>query len=97
MVAGGRADLFLHPAPILRVLVNWLNLEDALVQLDDVAGEMPFYLLLNIRDRPDVLSASQQLGAALLRLQNDGQWQKMLTKSEQRAIARCLKGGQTSC
>jgi len=67
------------------------------VQLDDVAGEMPFYLLLNIRDRPDVLSASQQLGAALLRLQNDGQWQKMLTKSEQRAIARCLKGGQTSC
>jgi len=79
------------------VLVNWLNLEDALVQLDDVAGEMPFYLLLNIRDRPDVLSASQQLGAALLRLQNDGQWQKMLTKSEQRAIARCLKGGQTSC
>ena len=79
------------------MLVNWLNLEDALVQLDDVAGEMPFYLLLNIRDRPDVLSASQQLGAALLRLQNDGQWQKMLTKSEQRAIARCLKGGQTSC
>ncbi|MBT5463962.1 MAG: hypothetical protein HOK39_08570, partial [Gammaproteobacteria bacterium] len=89
--------LFLHPAPIFKVLVNWLNLEDALVQLDDVAGEMPFYLLLNIRDRPDVLSASQQLGAALLRLQNDGQWQKMLTKSEQRAIARCLKGGQTSC
>ena len=97
MVAGGRADLFLHPAPIFKVLVNWLNLEDTLVQLDDVAGEMPFYLLLNIRDRPDVLSASQQLGAALLRLQNDGQWQKMLTKSEQRAIARCLKGGQTSC
>ena len=97
MVAGGRADLFVHPAPIFKVLVNWLNLEDVLMQRDEIAGEMPFYLLMSTRNRPQVSAESEQLGAALLRLQRAGQWQKMLQESEQRAIARCLKDGQTTC
>ena len=97
MVAGGRADLFVHPAPIFKVLVNWLNLEDVLMQRDEIAGEMPFYLLMSTRNRPQVSAESEQLGAALLRLQRAGQWKKMLQESEQRAIARCLKDGQTTC
>ena len=33
------------------VPVYWLNLEDALVQRDEVAEEMPFYLLISKRAR----------------------------------------------
>jgi len=40
-----------HPAPNFMVPVYWLNLEDALVQRDEVAEEMPFYLLISKRAR----------------------------------------------
>ena len=39
------------PAPNFMVPVYWLNLEDALVQGDEVAEEMPFYLLISKRAR----------------------------------------------
>jgi len=63
MVAGGRRpDHFLDPAPILRVLANWLNLEVPPMRFDDIACETPFYLLLNTRDRPNIPGVSHQAG-----------------------------------
>ena len=39
------------PAPNFMVPVYWLNLKDAPVQRDEVAEEMPFYLLISKRAR----------------------------------------------
>ena len=58
-----------HPAPNFMVPVYWLNFEDALGQRDEIAEEMPLYLRISRRDRPQG-SAQRARRAGLMISQN---------------------------
>ncbi|MEL0218232.1 MAG: transporter substrate-binding domain-containing protein, partial [Gammaproteobacteria bacterium] len=83
LVQRGRADVFLHPVPIITIRMTQMNLIGALRQFDQPAATMPFHLLWR-KDPPErELQTARLLGRALSQLRQEQRWMPTITRIEQ--------------
>ena len=97
LIHRGRADVFLHPVPIITIRMTQMNLKGALRQFDQPAATMPFHLLWR-KDVPErELQTARLLGRALSQLRQEKRWMPTITRIEQEAVTQCLGANKAIC
>ena len=97
LVQRGRADVFLHPVPIITIRLTQMNLRGALRQFDQPAATMPFHLLWR-KDAPErELQTARLLGRALSQLKHEKRWMPAIARIEQEAVDQCLGPNNSIC
>ena len=97
LVQRGRADVFLHPVPIITIRMTQMNLIGALRQFDKPAATMPFHLLWR-KDVPErELQTARLLGRALSQLRQEKRWMPTIARIEQEAVTQCLGSNRAIC
>ena len=97
LVQRGRADVFLHPVPIITIRLTQMNLRGALRQFDQPAATMPFHLLWR-KDAPErERQTARLLGRALSQLKHEKRWMPAIARIEQEAVDQCLGPNKSIC
>jgi ABC-type amino acid transport substrate-binding protein len=97
LIHRGRADVFLHPVPIITIRMTQMNLKGALRQFDQPAATMPFHLLWR-KDVPErELQTARLLGRALSQLRQEKRWMPTIARIEQEAVTQCLGSNRAIC
>ena len=97
LIHRGRADVFLHPVPIITIRMAQMNLKGALRQFDQPAATMPFHLLWR-KDAPErELQTARLLGRALSQLRREKRWMPTIARIEQEAVTQCLGANKAIC
>ncbi|MEK9890739.1 MAG: transporter substrate-binding domain-containing protein [Gammaproteobacteria bacterium] len=97
LIHRGRADVFLHPVPIITIRMTQMNLKGALRQFDQPAATMPFHLLWR-KDVPErELQTARLLGRALSQLRQEKRWMPTIARIEQEAVTQCLGANKAIC
>jgi hypothetical protein len=92
-----RADVFLHPVPIITIRMTQMNLRGSLRQFDQPVATMPFHLLWR-RDAPKrELQTARLLGRALSQLRQGKRWMPTIARIEQEAVDECLGANKAIC
>ena len=92
-----RADVFLHPVPIITIRMAQMNLRGALRQFGQPAATMPFHLLWR-KDAPErELQTARLLGRALSQLKQGKRWIPAIARIEQEAVDQCLGPNRAIC
>ena len=97
LIATNRGDLFLHPSPIVEIRLRQMGLEQTLRQSDRTLGDMPFHLLLSRSSIERFGPSINLISDALTRLQREGQWHKMIERTESAEIQRCFEENKDRC
>jgi ABC-type amino acid transport substrate-binding protein len=97
LIHRGRADVFLHPVPIITIRMTQMNLKGALRQFDQPAATTPFHLLWR-KDAPErELQTARLLGRALSQLRREKRWMPTIARIEQEAVTQCLGANKAIC
>ena len=97
LIHRGRADVFLHPVPIITIRMTQMNLKGALWQFDQPAATMPFHLLWR-KDAPErEVQTARLLGRALSQLRREKRWMPTIARIEQEAVTQCLGANKAIC
>lgn len=97
LIRRDRADVFLHPVPIITIRMAQMNLRGALRQFDQPAATMPFHLLWR-KDAPErELQTARLLGRALSQLKQEKRWTPAIARIEQEAVDQCLGPNRAIC
>lgn len=97
LIRRDRADVFLHPVPIITIRMAQMNLRGALRQFDQPAATMPFHLLWR-KDAPErELQTARLLGRALSQLKHGKRWTPAIARIEQEAVDQCLGPNRAIC
>ena len=92
-----RADVFLHPVPIITIRMTQMNLRGSLRQFDQPVAIMPFHLLWR-RDVPEgERQTARLLGRALSQLRQEERWMPAIARIEQEAVDQCLGANRAIC
>ena len=92
-----RADVFLHPVPIITIRMAQMNLRGSLRQFDQPVAIMPFHLLWR-KDAPEgERQTARLLGRALSRLRQEERWMPAIARIEQEAVDQCLGANRAIC
>ena len=97
LIHRGRADVFLHPVPIITIRMTQMNLKGAVRQFDQPAATMPFHLLWR-KDAPErEVQTARLLGRALSQLRREKRWMPTIARIEQEAVTQCLGANKAIC
>ena len=92
-----RADVFLHPVPIITIRMMQMNLRGSLRQFDQPIATMPFHLLWR-KDAPDrERQTARLLGRSLSQLRQEKRWVPAIARIEQEAVDQCLGPNRSIC
>ena len=97
LIHRGRADVFLHPVPIITIRMTQMNLKGALRQFDQPAATMPFHLLWRKNAPEPELQTARLLGRALSQLRQEKRWMPTIARIEQEAVTQCLGANKAIC
>jgi len=92
-----RADVFVHPRPIVRIRLEQMGLRDRLIQSSRPVGDMPFHLLVNRLSNKRLSPALSRIAETLSRLRSQGIWLEWVKNTEESEIKRCLEENRRRC
>lgn len=92
-----RADIFVHPRPIVRIRLEQMGLQNRLIQSSRPVGDMPFHLLVNRSSNERLSPTLTQVAETLARLRSQGIWLEWIKNTEETEIKRCLEENRRRC
>ncbi len=92
-----RADVFLHPVPIITIRMTQMNLRarsgNSISQLQPC-----HFICYGVRDAPKrELQTARLLGRALSQLRQEKRWMPTIARIEQEAVDECLGANKATC